>query len=335
MSGFWLAAGLLVAAAIAFLMFPLWRERQRSGRWPAAAMLASLATAPVAIGTYLAVTNWDPTEATSEAAAEREMVARLAAKLVANPDDVAGWRLLGRSYMVLGEYGLGRQASLEAWNRTPVPDNELKLALAEALILSDRTSINGDGARLVDEVLRDEPGNQGALWFGGLVAMELGQADVARARWTRFLESNPPEDIASTVRRMLAQLPNGPPTAPEQTAAEPGFALELDIRMADAAALASAGPAAALFIFARAPGERAPVAVIRESVGALPGTFTLSDRNVMIAGRSLTAFPELSLIARVSLSGQPAEQSGDLYAEATYRQGDATQVALVIDKVVP
>jgi cytochrome c-type biogenesis protein CcmH len=335
MSGFWVGAALFVAAALAFLLFPLWRERQRSGRWPTAAVLASLAIAPAAIGTYFAVTNWDSTEATSEAAAERAMVVQLAAKLVADPNDVAGWRLLGRSYMVLGEYRLGRQAYIEAWNRTPTPDNELKLALAEALIFSEPSSINGDGARLIEEVLREEPDNQGALWFGGLVAMELGQADVARARWTRFLESNPPEEIANTVRSMLAQLPGGPQAAPEDAATSPGFALALDIRVADSVSLASTGPAAALFIFARVPGERAPVAVIREPVSALPGTFTLSDRNVMIAGRSLTAFPELSLVARVSQSGQPAEQPGDLYAEATYRQGDDTRVALVIDKVVP
>jgi cytochrome c-type biogenesis protein CcmH len=334
MSGFWVGAALFVAAALAFLLFPLWRERQRSGRWPTAAVLASLAIAPAAIGTYFAVTNWDSTEATSEAAAERAMVVQLAAKLVADPNDVAGWRLLGRSYMVLGEYRLGRQAYIEAWNRTPTPDNELKLALAEALIFSEPSSINGDGARLIEEVLREEPDNQGALWFGGLVAMELGEADLARARLTRFLELNPPSEIADTVRRMIAQIPGGS-SAPEEAGAAPGLTLELDIRVADTVSLASVGPAAALFIFARVPGERAPVAVIREAVSALPGTFTLSDTNVMIAGRSLTAFPELSLVARVSQSGQPTEQPGDLYAEATYRQGDDNQVVLLIDKVVP
>jgi cytochrome c-type biogenesis protein CcmH len=335
MSGFWAGAALFVAAALAFLLFPLWRERQRSGHWPAAAVLASLAVAPAGIGTYFAVTNWDPTEATSEAAAERAMVAQLAAKLVADPDDVAGWRLLGRSYMVFGEYRLGREAYIEAWNRTPMPDNELKLALAEALILTDPSSINGDGARLIEEVLREEPDNRGALWFGGLVAMELGEVELARARLTRFLEHNPPAEIADTVRRMLAQLSGGSSATPEPAGAVSGFALELDIRVADSVSLASMGPGAALFIFARVPGERAPVAVIREALSALPGTFTLSDSNVMIAGRSLTTFPELSLVARVSRGGQPAEQPGDLYAEATYRQGDATQVALVIDKVVP
>jgi cytochrome c-type biogenesis protein CcmH len=99
--------------------------------------------------------------------------------------------------------------------------------------------------------------------------------------------------------------------------------------------LATVGADAALFVFARVPGERAPVAVIRQPVSALPGTFTLSDADVMIAGRSLASFPELSLVARISRSGQPAEQAGDLYAETTYGRGADPKVALVIDRVVP
>jgi cytochrome c-type biogenesis protein CcmH len=338
MTGFWAGVALLAAAALSFLLFPLWGERRRSGRWPAAAVLASVATVPVAIGLYLAVTSWNPTGPAGASPEERAMVAQLAAKMVENPDDVAGWRLLGRSYMVLGEYALGRQAYVEAWNRTPVPDNELKLALAEALILTDRASVNAEGGQLVEEVLRAEPDNQRALWYGGLVAMELGRTDLARARWTRFLAFNPPEEVAGTIRRLLAQLPAdaaGEGGVGAAQGADAGFALELAISVAAELPLASVGPDASLFIFARAPGERAPVAVIREPVSALPGKFVLSDRNVMIAGRSLTGFPELALVARVSLSGQPAEQSGDFYAEASFRQGDDTQIALVIDKVVP
>ena len=337
MSGFWLGAGVLIAVALAILLWPVWGERRRSGRWPAGALAACLATAPLAVALYLTVTSWNPSAENPASAAERAMVAQLAAKMVENPDDVEGWRLLGRSYMVLGEYTLGRQAYVEAWNRTAEPDNALKLALGEALILTDRGSLTGDGGRLIEEVLRAEPSNQRALWYGGLVAMEIGRTDLARTRWTRFLDFDPPEEIASTVLRLLAQIPadaaSGPSPAP--AAAEEGFALELDVSLADAMPIDSIGPGAALFIFARVPGERAPVAVIRQPVGTLPGTFTLSDGNVMIAGRSLAAFPELSLVARVSLAGQPAEQPGDLYAEGVYRQGEAPRVALVIDKVVP
>jgi len=75
--------------------------------------------------------------------------------------------------------------------------------------------------------------------------------------------------------------------------------------------------------------------VIRQPLSALPGEFTLSDSNLMIPGRSLADFPELTLVARVSMNGQPIEQSGDLYAETTYRSGDDSNVALVIDRVVP
>jgi len=342
-SGFWAGAAVLTILALAFLLLPLFGERRRNGRWSAFAVLASLATIPAAVSVYLAVTSFDPDAGLGASPEERAMVARLAAKLVDNPDDVAGWRLLGRSYMVLGEYGLGRQAYIEAWNRTPAPDNDLKLSLGEALFLTDRASITGDAGRLIEEVLAAEPDNQRALWYGGLAAAEADRFDVARARWTRFLAFNPPEEVAGTIRTLLAQLPetsaaSGAGDAAQNRGETPlpqSFSLELKISVAAGMPLETVGPGAALFVFARAPGERAPVAVVRQSVDALPGTFALSDANVMIAGRSLASFPELSLVARISLSGQPAEQSGDLYAEMTYRRGDDPKVALAIDRVVP
>ena len=74
--------------------------------------------------------------------------------------------------------------------------------------------------------------------------------------------------------------------------------------------------------------------MIRERASALPGQFTLSDANSMIPGRSLADFEELTLVARVSASGQPTEQPGDLYAQAVFRPKEGGTVALVIDQVV-
>jgi cytochrome c-type biogenesis protein CcmH len=54
----------------------------------------------------------------------------------------------------------------------------------------------------------------------------------------------------------------------------------------------------------------------------------------MIQGRSLSAYPELQVVARLSMSGQPIAQPGDWQAEARVRPGDAATVALVIDQVV-
>jgi cytochrome c-type biogenesis protein CcmH len=74
--------------------------------------------------------------------------------------------------------------------------------------------------------------------------------------------------------------------------------------------------------------------VIRQPASAVPGQFTLSDANSMIPGRSLAAYDELTLVARLSASGQPGEQPGDWFAQTVVRPSDGGPVALVIDQVV-
>ncbi|HEV2336110.1 MAG TPA: c-type cytochrome biogenesis protein CcmI [Stellaceae bacterium] len=59
------------------------------------------------------------------------MVERLAARLESEPDDVAGWARLGRSYMVLNEPEKARDAYARALKLKP-DDPGLKAALAEA-----------------------------------------------------------------------------------------------------------------------------------------------------------------------------------------------------------
>ena len=55
----------------------------------------------------------------------------------------------------------------------------------------------------------------------------------------------------------------------------------------------------------------------------------------MIKGRSLGDYDELTLIARLSKTGQPQEQPGDWYAQTRYRPKEGPDtVALVIDQVV-
>ena len=73
-----------------------------------------------------------------------------------------------------------------------------------------------------------------------------------------------------------------------------------------------------LFIFARDKLGGPPIAVIRDEFGSIPGIFYLSDKDLMIPGRSLLDFPELSLTARISFSGYPIANKGDIYGEASY-----------------
>jgi cytochrome c-type biogenesis protein CcmH len=331
-TSFWIYAGTLSAVAVAILLLPLLRQRRSSGRWSALGVVVSLAVVPISVLVYQQVTSWDPSAAQrgSEGA---KLVAELAERLERDPEDVEGWLLLARSYMALGRYPEGQAAYGEAWKRTPEPDDELKVAYAEAQILSDRAALVGEAGALVEEVLAADPGNVKALWYGGLVAFELGREDLVKARWERLLEANPPEEIAEMLRQQLAALEQSPtaPAAGDAPVAAQGPTVQLDVRLGEGRTPA---PNASLFIFARTGTAGPPIAAIRGSATQLPGQFTLSDANAMIQGRSLGDYDELTLVARVSTSGQPTAQPGDLQGEAVFRPKDGGTVALVIDQVV-
>ena len=326
---FWTVAALFCGVAILILLVPLWRGR----RWSVAGVAASVLIAPLAVALYLAVSNWDP-QLADRANRETELLEQLAQHLESNPNDLEGWRLLAASYMQLGRYAEGRAAYERAWTLTAEPDDELKLAYAEALILADRSTVTGEAGRLVEEVLAANPGNAKALWYGGIVALELGRDDAVRTRWTRLLALNPPEDVARVVQTQLAALNGASASSAPSAVAPVGPEIKLSVTLGPGLSLSDLGPAAQLFIIAREAEGTPPIAVLRRPPSELPGEFSLSDANTMIQGRSLAAYPEITVVARLSRSGQPTAQPGDWQAEAVVRPGSPETVALVIDQVV-
>jgi len=337
----YIVAALLCALAIGILLWPLLRQRRVSGRWSVLGVAVTFAIVPVAFALYVYVSTWDP-EGQQRASEGQRLVDELASRLERTPEDVTGWVLLCRSYVALGDYDRAARACREAWSRTPQPDDDLKLTFAEAQILSDRSSLGGDAGRLVEEVLASQPANPKALWYGGLAAFEQGREDDVKARWSRLLAMNPPPEIAKMLRTQLAALGAAPAEGSVRGAGGPsserppsGPTVQLDVSLAGGLSIQQLPPSAALFILARAPGGGPPLAVIRKPPSAVPGQFTLSDANSMIPGRSLADFEEVTLIARLSKTGQPGEQPGDWYAQTSYRpkEGKGT-VALVIDQVV-
>jgi cytochrome c-type biogenesis protein CcmH len=329
---FWTVAALLCTLAVAVLLVPVWRHKRRAGGWSPVGILVALLVAPAALGMYFAVTSWDP-EYAARADRENDLLQQLVAHLERNPTDLEGWRLLAASFMQVGRYDEGRAAYQRLWAMTREPDDELKLAYAESQILSERSSLTGEAGRLVEEVLASRPQDPKALWYGGLVALELGRSDDVRTRWTSLLAMNPPPQVEQVVREQLAVLggvgaEGGDPAAPV------GPEIKLSVTLGAGRSLESLGPGAQLYILARAPEGGPPLAVIRRPASDVPGEFSLSDANSMIPGRSLSAYPEITVVARLSRSGQPTAQPGDWQAEATVRPGDTATVALVIDEVV-
>ncbi len=341
MTTFWIAAIALTLVASAFLLTPVWTSRREAGRSMLGVVVAA-AVFPAAVAIYLGVNSFDPNVEQVASGEDMAMVRQLADRLVENPEDVDGWALLGRSYAALGEYGLARQAFTEAYTRSEAPDAALKLSLGEAMILTEPSTARADAGDLIEQVLAAQPANQRALWWGGLVAVERNEPESARRRWTALLASNPPPDITRLLEQQLSMLPPPGGAGAEATAdtgdggpaPAAGPTLTLNVAVADGMPVYELTPGSRVFLFARAAGGGPPIVSRFVGPDELPGTFTLSDADAMLAGRSLGAFPELTVVARLSMSGNAIEQPGDLFGETVYTAGGETTLTLTIDEIV-
>jgi len=98
---------------------------------------------------------------------------------------------------------------------------------------------------------------------------------------------------------------------------------------------AQAAPTDTVFIFARAAqGPPMPLAVLRKQVRDLPVQFSLDDSMAMAPGANLSGAPQVIVGARVSKSGSPTAQPGDLQGLSAPVANDASGVTIVIDTVV-
>lgn len=98
-----------------------------------------------------------------------------------------------------------------------------------------------------------------------------------------------------------------------------------------------ANPNDLVFIYAKsASGPPMPLAARRARVADLPATLTLDDSLAIDPTRKLSAFPEVTLVARISKSGQARPRSGDLEGEiGKVEPGRAGIRQLLIDRVRP
>jgi len=79
-----------------------------------------------------------------------------------------------------------------------------------------------------------------------------------------------------------------------------------------------AAPQDAVFIYAKAmSGPPMPLAVKRLTVADLPVQVTLRDSDAMIPSMTLSSFDQVVVGARISKSGNPVAQTGDLFVEVS------------------
>jgi cytochrome c-type biogenesis protein CcmH len=126
--------------------------------------------------------------------------------------------------------------------------------------------------------------------------------------------------------------------APQQAQAPAARPAGLTVSVAlDPALAAQTTPETTVFIYDKAvSGPPMPLAAQKVRVADLPVTLTLDDSMAMMPQMRLSAFPQVTVGARISRSGQAMPQSGDLEGEVSpVPSGQAEPVAVTIGRVRP
>jgi len=267
------------------------------------------------------------------------MVTSLATRLEENPDDVKGWKMLGRSYKTMKRFDEAVAAFERAMEIEGAQNAQTLVELALAHVDGDGGTVSAYAEALLESALALDPNDLNALFYSGFAAARRGDTDLAADRWEMLSGLNAPSEIQDLLQEKIAEWRGEPAPAAAQPKEQPIEQLEFVVQVnvsLSAAARATLSGDATVYVIARDPAQPGPpIAVARRRLSEMPMVVELSDRDAMIPGRSLSGFSQFELVARVSTSGNPIAQSGDWFGASMFRSGDDKAVDLVIDQQTP
>ncbi|MDJ0981786.1 MAG: c-type cytochrome biogenesis protein CcmI [Kiloniellales bacterium] len=139
----------------------------------------------------------------------RGMVEGLAERLENEPDDIEGWRMLARSYDVLGEPKKAAEVHQRLIALLP-EDAAPRIAYAEALIAAGNPTAPPppEAVAALEQALELDAANPDALFHLGEAARRKGDATSAGLYWQRLLEQLPPgTDERAWLQKRIDGLP--------------------------------------------------------------------------------------------------------------------------------
>jgi cytochrome c-type biogenesis protein CcmH len=286
----------------------------------------------------------------------------LTTRLKDQPNDVEGWIMLGRTYAIMQRFHEAKAAYEKVIALVP-DDAELISDYADIVAMTNNGSLMGKPLELIDKALRLDPKNPKALALAGTAEFEQKKFAQAAKYWEQLLALIPAEsELGRSVSSSIAEAKSlaagkgpmmasaqdqsrggqNPPTAGNNAGSASGGGTTpgggtLSGKVTLGPALAGkASPNDSLYIFARAKvGPKAPLATLRLQVKDLPATFTLND-SMARSGVQLSTFSDEVVVgARISKSGSPMPQSGDLQGLSQPARVGAKGIDVVIDQQLP
>lgn len=218
MTTFIAIGSVMVLAALALVLWPLTRYAAAKGeRWTHVAIVV-VAIPALAVALYVALSSWEwnaPPPQTADAAQAApegvppfvmQMISGLEAKLKADPGNLDGWLMLGRSYFQLQQYDKSVDAYQRAYTLSRGENVDAIVGLGEGMIHADPQTMSGPAAELFEQAFEQAPRNPKVLWYSGLIAIQSQKPDRARERWSALVALDPPPEVKKILVEKLADL---------------------------------------------------------------------------------------------------------------------------------
>jgi cytochrome c-type biogenesis protein CcmH len=258
-------------------------------------------------------------------------------KLQSNPNNIDGWYMLGMAYLQ-GELADSALTAFANANRLDPARDDIALSYAQTLIFTQQGRLNPKSRELLMQVLNKHPEHEGALLLMGMGAFRSGDYAGALAFLPRLKQvhlARTGDDKAKAIEEIdkaiaIAQKGGLDPTAPKT-------GIQVTVKLSkELQSKLSANDV--LFVFAKAlNGPPMPLAVVKQPVGRFPMTVELNDQQSMMPELKLSKFESVIVGARISKTGTPQGESGDLEAIAVpmTQQEKHQTVELLINQVRP
>lgn len=311
---FALVATVLTLAAFGLVLHPLWRARPRA----AAMLIAGLAV--LAGGLYRA--EGTPMALDAAMVERPATLAQAIEQLERSRDrfpDQEGWVMLAGAYTQAGRFADARSAWEQVLKRAPDEPDYLAAA-AEVRAQADAGHrFDAQAVGYLEHALKLDANHQRARFFLGIARRQQGKAAEAAQLWEPLLATLGDENGATLraevdAARRDAGLPPLPAPKPAEPAGPGAHALTVTVALDPAfAERVRLRGDATVFVIARRPdGPPMPIAVEKHTVSELPLKVVLDDGDGPMPTAKLSGVGEVEVLARISDSGSPMRQAGDI-----------------------
>ena len=270
-----------------------------------------------------------------------EAITILEEKLKQNPNDLEGWMMLGRSYLITENFEAAVKTYAKANEITNGANPNILVAYGEAQGFAKDQTFDKQSLSLFEKALQIDPKHERGLWYAGYATYQLKDYESSVNYWQRLMQQVPNDQ--PEVKKALVAYLNDAKQQAGITITDIGEVEELDETETSGASIVvnvsladklqgSIKNSETLFIYARAQnGPKMPLALVKMTAGDLPTTVTLDDTVAMMPSMTLSSMEKVEVIARISKSGQAIMQSGDKFGSV---QSVSTKQSKTVNVVI-